>query len=89
VSASGRLRDLERAISDLNAKAAGSAAGAEEIKSQLLNAGRKLKAQQDTIEQLRDQLDRLNSQVLQSRSAPLPAEQAGEPAPEPAPKVKP
>jgi 23S rRNA pseudouridine1911/1915/1917 synthase len=77
---SGRLRDLERAVAELNARAVGTGTSSEELKTQMLDITRRLKSQQDAIEQFRDQLDRLRRQVIQQQSvapsggttAPLP-----------------
>src|SRR5207302_145123 len=55
LEASRRLRDLEKAISDLNGKAVGSSNIGEETKSQVLEQARKLKEHQDALDQLRDQ----------------------------------
>lgn len=72
-----RLRDLEKAISDLNSKAVSTSATSEETKTQSLDLARKLKAQQDALEQMRDQLDRLQRELIQTRareeSAPAPS----------------
>jgi len=78
LNAGDRLRDLEHAASELNGKAVGTAAGAEETKTQILEMSRRLKSQQDTLEQLRDQLDRLQSQSIKRQNGTAPA-------PEPAP----
>ncbi len=63
-----RLRDLEKAISDLNGKAVGTFTISEETKSQMLDLTRKVKAQQESFEQLRDQVDRLQQELIQSRA---------------------
>jgi 23S rRNA pseudouridine1911/1915/1917 synthase len=69
LDADGRLRDIERAVSDLNSKAVASGAGAEETKTQLMEINRKLKSQEDVLNQLRDQIDRLNRQVIRQQSS--------------------
>jgi hypothetical protein len=74
---SRRLRDLEKAISDLNGKAAGTSAVTEETRTQLLDLSRKIKAQQEAIELLRDQMDRVQREMIQAKSrdeeSPVPA----------------
>ena len=70
---------MERAALDLNAKTSSSAASVEETKTQILDATRKLKTQQEVLDQLRDQVDRLQQQLLKQPSAEAPA------APSPAP----
>lgn len=71
-----RLRDLEKAISDLNGKAVSSSSVTEENKTQLLDISRKVKTQEEMLEQMRDQLDRLTRELIQARShqdeAPAP-----------------
>ncbi len=77
LGASRRLRDLEKAISDLNGKAVNSANVTEETKSEMLNLSRKVKNQQDLLDQLRDQVDRLQREVIQAKAheeAPPPVE---------------
>jgi hypothetical protein len=84
IDVTDRMRDVEHAVAELNAKAVGSTASNEETKTQLMDMSRKLKAQQDTIEQLRDQLDRIKRQVIQQNaveetpSAPAPAPTEGQ-----------
>ncbi len=68
LGASGRLHDLEKAISDLNGKSVNTANVTEESKSQVLDLTRKVKAQQDVLDQLRDQIDRLQREVIQAKS---------------------
>jgi 23S rRNA pseudouridine1911/1915/1917 synthase len=68
LNASGRLRDLEKAISDLNGKAVSTSNVTEETKSQVLDLSRKVKAQQDALEQLRDQLDHLQREVTNQKA---------------------
>jgi 23S rRNA pseudouridine1911/1915/1917 synthase len=68
LSAGRRLRDLEKAISDMNGKTASTAAVSEETKTQVLDATRKLKAQQDMLDQMRDQIDRLQQALIQSKT---------------------
>ena len=69
------MRDLEKALSDLNGKTSGVSNVAEEAKSQTLDLGRKLKAQQDALDTLRDQVDRLQqelNEVKARQEAPAP-----------------
>lgn len=66
--AAKRLHDLERSVSEINAKAVATSATAEEGKTQVLEASRKLKAQQDLLDQLRDQVDRLQRELIQRRT---------------------
>jgi uncharacterized protein YlxW (UPF0749 family) len=68
LSASRRLHDLEKALSDLNGKTSGASNAAEESKSQALDLSRKLKNQQDTLDQLRDQVDRLQQELIQLKA---------------------
>jgi hypothetical protein len=74
-----RLRDLERASLELNAKAVSSATTTEETKTQLMDLSRKVKLQQEVLDQLRDQLDRLQQMTLKQQAvetspgAPPPA----------------
>jgi len=68
LSASRRLRDLEKAISDLNGKAVNTSNVTEDTKSQVLDLTRKVKAQQDLLDQLRDQVDRLQRQLIQKQA---------------------
>jgi Skp family chaperone for outer membrane proteins len=75
VDASRRLNDLEHALSEINGKVGGAATGTEEVKTQLLEVGRRLKGQQDTLEGLRDAMDRVQREVIQ-----LKAMQEGAPA---------
>ncbi len=82
LNAGDRLRDMERAALDLNAKAAGTSAMAEETKTQMLDLSRKVKAQQEAIEQMKDQLGRLQQQsvrVQASESATVVTETSEEP----------
>jgi 23S rRNA pseudouridine1911/1915/1917 synthase len=71
-NAADRIRDLERASADLNAKAVSSSSSAEETKAQLLDINRKLKNQQEFLDQLRDQLDRIKSQVIKQQAVGTP-----------------
>jgi len=73
-----RLHDLEKALSDLNGKTTGVSNVAEESKSQTLDLARKLKVQQDALDQLHDQVDRLQQELIQ-----LKAHNDAVPAPEP------
>ena len=68
LGASGRLRDLEKALSDLNAKSVNTSNVTEETKSQMLDLSRKVKDQQDVLDQLRDQVDRLQRQIIQAKA---------------------
>ncbi len=68
LAASRRLRDLEKAISDLNAKSVATSATTEESKTQVLDMGRKLKEQQEVLDQLRDQVDRLKQELIQAKA---------------------
>jgi 23S rRNA pseudouridine1911/1915/1917 synthase len=63
-----RLQDLEKALSDLNGKTSGVSNVAEESKSQVLDLSRKLKDQQDTLDQLRDQIDHLQQELIQLKA---------------------
>lgn len=63
-----RLKDLEKALIDINGKATGVSASAEEAKTQALDLGRRVKTQQDALDQLRDLVDRLQRQVIQQRT---------------------
>ncbi len=78
LGASRRLQDLEKAISDLNGKSVSAINTTEDTKSQMLDLSRKVKAQQDILDQLRDQMDRLQQQVIQAKSheetVPAPTE---------------
>lgn len=67
-----RLRDMERAALDLNAKAAGTSVVVEETKTQMLDVSRKLKAQQEVIDQLRDQIGRLQQQSVRQQATDTP-----------------
>ena len=80
INADDRLRDLEHASADLNAKAVGSTAGMEETKTQLLEMGRRLKSQQDTLDELRDQLDRIQAQLIKQQTSALPPSYQAAPA---------
>jgi 23S rRNA pseudouridine1911/1915/1917 synthase len=68
LGASGRLRDLEKAISDLDGKAANTSNITEETKSEMLDLSRKVKNQQDILEQMRDQIDRLQQELIQAKA---------------------
>lgn len=63
-----RLRDLEKSVVELNNKAVSAQVTVEESKTQLLDAQRRLKAEQEATETLRDQLDRLQREVIQWRA---------------------
>ena len=76
MDASRRLRDLEKALSDLNGKTTGVSNVAEEAKSQALDLGRKLKAQQEALDGLRDQGDHLQqdlNEIKAHQAQPAPA----------------
>lgn len=80
-----RLNELEHAVPDINAKAVSSAAAVEEIKSSTMDSSRKLKGQQEAIDELRNQVSRLKTDVIQLKtqreaappSAPVPVDGAG------------
>jgi len=76
-----RLRDLERALPDMNGKITAAANNAEEGKSQAMDAVRKVKAQQEQADQLRDLIDRLQRQLISQRAredmAPVPTPASG------------
>ncbi|MFA5976475.1 MAG: RluA family pseudouridine synthase [Elusimicrobiota bacterium] len=74
LNVSKRLADLEKAIPEINAKSVSGGNAAEESKTQILEANRKLKNLQDTLDQMRDQVDRLQRQAIQHRtSSEVPA----------------
>ncbi len=81
LGADRRLRDLEKALSDLNGKTVGGSNVAEETKSQVLDISRKLKEHQEALDQLRDQVDRLHQQLIQAKAReeapPAPAPTTG------------
>jgi 23S rRNA pseudouridine1911/1915/1917 synthase len=82
LDASRRLRDLEKALSDLNGKTTAVSNVAEEAKSQALDLSRKLKAQQDALDTLRDQVDRLQQELNEIKAhqeAPAPPVPANKP----------
>jgi|GEM_PF-87114 len=68
LDAARRMRDLERALPDMNAKLVTATNNAEEARSQALDAGRKVRSMQEASEQLRDQVDRLQKAVIQKRA---------------------
>jgi len=68
LNAAHRLQDMEKALSDLNGKAVGSSNLTEETKTQVLDMSRKIKEQQDTLDQLRDQVDRLRQELIQVKA---------------------
>jgi 23S rRNA pseudouridine1911/1915/1917 synthase len=82
-NAGDRLRDLERAVADLNSKAASTTVGSEDSKTQLMDMSRKIKSLQESLEQIRDQLDRVKGQLIQQQATGAPA-----PAPAPRPAAK-
>lgn len=63
-----RLRDLEKALSEINSKTVNTSNMAEEAKTQTLDLSNKLRTQQDTLDQLRDQVDRLHREVIQQKA---------------------
>jgi predicted nucleic acid-binding Zn-ribbon protein len=79
LSVSQRLHDLEQAVADINGKTVGSSNSLEEVKTQTLEIGRRLKDQQTQLGQLRDQIYRLQQQIQQSNtpSPPVAAPAAG------------
>jgi hypothetical protein len=77
IDLSDRMRDVEHAVSELNSRAVSTSSTNEEAKTQLMEMSRRLKAEEDNIEKLRDQLDRVKQQVAQQN--------ATEPPPPPAP----
>ena len=74
-----RFRDYDHALAEFNARAASSGSSAEESKTKVLELERRVKTQQDSIDQFRDQLDRLQRELIQLRTkleaaaAPSPA----------------
>jgi len=68
LGASRRLGDLEKAISDLNGKAVSTSNVSEETKSAMLDLSRKVKDQQDLLDQMRDQMDRVQQQLIQAKA---------------------
>ena len=65
---SEKLSSVEQALLEMNSKTVQNSNAAEEAKTQVLEAGRKLKNQQDTLDQLRDQLDRLQRDLAQLKA---------------------
>lgn len=68
LDAARRLRDLERALPDVNAKMANATTNAEEARSQAMDAARKMKDIQQSIDQFRDQLDKIQRQLIEARA---------------------
>jgi len=68
MNAEERFRNLDHAIAELNSKAVASSTAAEETKSGILEVQRKLKASQDALDQLRDQIDRLQRAVIEQKA---------------------
>jgi 23S rRNA pseudouridine1911/1915/1917 synthase len=68
MDAARRLRDLERALPDVNAKLATATNNAEEARSQAMDASRKVRSLQEASDQFRDQLDKLQRQLIQQRA---------------------
>jgi 23S rRNA pseudouridine1911/1915/1917 synthase len=73
IDLSDRMRDVERAVAELNSRAVATSASNEEAKTQLMEMNRRLKAEEDTIGQLRDQLDRIKRQVIQQNAVEAPS----------------
>jgi len=69
LNASGRLRDLENAITQLNSKAVGSETTTQETKTQVTEMNEKLKIQQDAVDHMHDQLDRMHQDLIQLKAA--------------------
>ncbi|HVO32289.1 MAG TPA: hypothetical protein VMU17_00135, partial [Elusimicrobiota bacterium] len=67
LGASRRLQELEKALSEINGKTVASSAATEETKTQMLDLMRKMKIQSDALDDLRDQLDRLQRSVIEQR----------------------
>lgn len=63
-----RLRDIEKSVTDLNSRATAISNVAEESKTQGLEAVRRLKSMQDSLDNLRDQFDRLSRDMIQLRA---------------------
>jgi chromosome segregation ATPase len=68
LDAARRIRDLERALPDMNAKLTTASNNAEEARSQAADTTRKMRSLQDSAEQFRDQLDRLQRQLIQQHA---------------------
>ena len=68
LNAEQRFRDLDHAIAELNAKSVTSNTSTEETRTQVLDVSRRVKSQQELLDQLRDQVDRLTREVIQRRS---------------------
>ncbi len=79
LGATSRLHDLEHAVADLNAKTVSGNSSIEETKTQTLQQTRKIKELQEAIDQIRDQVDRLKTDLIQRRTQQDNATQA-EPA---------
>jgi len=63
-----RLRDIEKSVADLNTRVSSVSNSAEESKSQGMEAVRRLKSMQDSVDTLRDQFDRLTRDMIQLRA---------------------
>ena len=68
LDAARRIRDLERALPDMNAKLTTASNNAEEARSQAADTTRKMRALQDSADGFRDQLDKLQRQIIQQRA---------------------
>jgi len=68
MNAEQRFRDLDHAITELNAKSVSAGTSVDEVRTQLLDIARHLKDQQSAADQLHDQVDRLEHEVIQQRS---------------------
>lgn len=68
LDAARRLRDLERALPDMNSKLTVATNNAEDARSQAMDASRKVQAQIQAIEGMRDQLDKIQRQLIQKRA---------------------
>ncbi len=75
-----RLRDLERSVADLNTKASAALNTAEEGKTGSMEAQRRLKSFNENLETVRDQLDRLQRDMISLRTQKEAAASA-DPAP--------
>jgi 23S rRNA pseudouridine1911/1915/1917 synthase len=68
MNAEQRFRDLDHAIAELNAKAVSSGTSVEETKTVTLELIRKMKSQQDAMDQAHEQIERLQRDVIQRRT---------------------
>jgi 23S rRNA pseudouridine1911/1915/1917 synthase len=67
-NAAQHFRDYDHALAELNAKAVNGSTTVEETKTQVLDLSRKMKSQQDMLDQIRDQIDRFQHELIQLRS---------------------